>query len=187
MSSDEESENQLESELDSVKAQLQEMKERCFSAETNLQDCQQLFKTELKELKDKAQMLSTALEREMECKSDLQDELDKVHAELERGRQEHGEARVSGDARERNLSQQLSETLQSNAVLSSDLKNARSAHKNNCCGNSISTGVQTREGKICGRPFTSPPTETIWWKTLYLFALVPTGRVSSSRTLVWSP
>lgn len=124
--SGEESENQLESELDSVKSQLHEMKERSLTAETSLLDSQQLFKTNLKELKEKASMLNTALEREVEARSDVTDELAKVRAELERLQHEHMELQVSAGGKEIKLSQQLAETVQSSAVITNDLKNARS-------------------------------------------------------------
>lgn len=110
-----------------MKAQLHEMKEHCLSSEASLVDCQQLFKTNLKELKEKANMLSTALEREVEAKSDVVDELAKVRSELERVQQEHVDLHVTAGSKEVKLSQQLSATMQSSAGLTSDLKNARSA------------------------------------------------------------
>ena len=72
-------------------------------------------------------MLSSALEREVEGKGDLVDELAKVRSELERVQQERADLQVMASGKEVKLSQQLSEAKQSGAVVSSDLKNARSA------------------------------------------------------------
>lgn len=110
-----------------MKAQLQEERERSVSAETSLLDTQHYFKNNLKELQEKASMLEAALEREVEAKNDVVDELSKVHAELDRVQQEHSELQVSAMEKENKLSQQLAEAMQGKAVVDSDLKNARSA------------------------------------------------------------
>lgn len=118
-------ENQLEVELDSVKAQLHEAKERSLLAETSLVDSQQAFKTNLRELQDKAAMLSSALDREVDAKADVADELTKVRAELDRVLTEQKELYNSTADKEKVLSQQLAEAVRDNAVKESDLKNTK--------------------------------------------------------------
>lgn len=118
-------ENQLESELDTVKAQLHEVKERSLSAETSLLDSRQVFKANLKELKDKAAMLSSALDREVEAKADAVDELTRVRGELDRLLLEQRELYSTASDKEKTLSQHLAEAVRDNAVKDSDLKNAK--------------------------------------------------------------
>ena len=123
----EEAERQLEAELDSVKAELLVTKERCVSAETNLLDSQFTFNTNLKELQEKAAMLGSALDREVEGKRGVVDELSRVRAELDRISQEQRELHSSATNRDKTLNQQLTETLRDKAVAESNLKNTRSA------------------------------------------------------------
>lgn len=123
----EEAESQLEAELDSVKAELLATKERCVSAETNLMDSQFSFNTNLKELQEKAAMLGSALDREVEAKGCVVGELSRVRAELDRISQEQRELHTSATNMDKTLNQQLAEAMRDKAVAESDLKNARSA------------------------------------------------------------
>ncbi len=118
-------ESDLDTEVDSLKAQLAEAKERSLSAETSLYNSKGLFKTNLKELKEKAAMLSSALDREVEAKNDIMDELSRVRAELERQAHDQKELVTNSSNKDRVLNQQLTEALRTNAVLDSDMKNAR--------------------------------------------------------------
>ena len=118
-------ENQLEVELDTIKAQLHESKERSLLAETSLLDSQEAFKTNLRELQEKAAMLSNALDREVDAKADVADELTKVRAELDRVLGEQRELYSSSSDKEKMLSQQLAEAVRDNAVKESDIKNTK--------------------------------------------------------------
>ena len=118
-------ESDLEAEIDSLKAQLVDAKERGLSAESSLHDSQGVFKTNLKELKDKAAMLSSALDREVEAKNDVIDELSRVRAELEHITHSQKELMTSSADKEKVLNQQLAEAMRTNAVLDSDMKNAK--------------------------------------------------------------
>ncbi len=122
-------EAELEAEVDSLKAQLGELKERSFSAESSLYDTQTMFKTNLKELQEKAAMLSSALDREVEAKNDVIDELSRVRTELQRVVHDQRDLKTSSSDKEKTLSQQLAEAQQNNAVLETNLKNAKYVQK----------------------------------------------------------
>lgn len=96
-----------------------------MSAESSLYDSKTVFKSSLKELQEKAAMLSSALDREVEAKNDVTDELSRVRVEFERVMRDQQDVRSKASDQERVLSQQLAETLRNNAVLESDLKNAK--------------------------------------------------------------
>ena len=70
-------------------------------------------------------MLSAALDREVEAKNDVVDELSRVRTELERITHDQQELATRSSNKERELSQQLAEMIQSNEKLDSDLKKAR--------------------------------------------------------------
>lgn len=73
----------MEAEIDQLRTQLQETKDNTAVIEASFSDSQQVFQRNLKELQEKAHMLSTALDREADEKSAANTELARLHSELE--------------------------------------------------------------------------------------------------------
>lgn len=112
-------------ELESVRAQLHEVKEQNLAMDTTFADTQNSYKASLKELKEKAAMLSNALDKEVEAKADMVDELTKVRGELERVLTEQRDFHSAAIDKEKALTAQLAEFTRDNAVKESDLKNTK--------------------------------------------------------------
>ena len=121
----EERETQLEAEVDSLKAQLQELDEHRLATEASLLESKHVFDGNLKDIQEKASMLSAALDKEIEGKETALAELAELKARLDQVSSSHQDLQTVTTDREKQLNQQIEELTKGNAITECELKNAK--------------------------------------------------------------
>ncbi len=118
-------EAEWEGEVDAMKAQFHEVKDHGLIAETTLLETQQAFEVNLQELQKKAEMLTSALDKEVESKSHALGEAAVLRTKLEQVSQNHTYLQTTATDREKKLSQQLEEAIRDGAIKDCNLNNTR--------------------------------------------------------------
>lgn len=118
-------EGQLESEVESLRTQLHEMKQKERETETRYREMENHFENNLRELQEKATTLSSALDRESETKKTALKDLADVEFKLNKITAQCHELEKNASKQEKVLIQQLDEATRNTAAREQEIKKAQ--------------------------------------------------------------
>lgn len=118
-------EGQLESEVESLRTQLHEMKQKERETETRYREMENHFENNLRELQEKATTLSSALDRESETKKTALKDLADVEFKLNEITAQCHELKKNASKQEKVLIQQLDEATRNTAAREQEIKKAQ--------------------------------------------------------------